>query len=708
LKADIDHHCWPIFRLGEALEALARSSGLSSEYSKVPHLPVGELSADDEALSDWLEAAATELGIETQSTRLRYAELDVMVAQAGPALFRVGEESSSPGFLAILGKKRQKLRLLGPDLKIRRVSVAAVCSALSREFESAELAEIDALLTETGVPPRHGNRTRRALLNDRLGQERIGACWQLRPGPWADIRLQLSHAGLLGNSLVIGCLHTLQYGLWLLAWWIIGKAVLQGYVDPGWLLAWTLLLLTLVPLRMWIAWLQGRLSLGFGALLKQRLLYGALCFTPEDVRHQGVGQLLGRIIESEAIERLALTGGILGLVAIVELIVTTAVLSLSDASRFHGIFLLLWLAVALLLGWGYWMRCRDWADARIEMTHELVENLVGHRTRLAQKPDFLWHVREDRKLDHYLNLSSSMDRKGTWLVALVPRGWLVLGLVGLSPAVITDAVSPEAAAVGLGGVILAFRALDRLMAGLFHLTGAAVAWRQVQPVFAAAVRPSACRVRPLNHSTLHPGRPLLDAHELVFRYAPNDPALLNNCTLQIFPGDRLLLGGRSGSGKSTLSSILSGLRRPESGLLLITGFDRPTLGFEGWRRHVAIASQFHDNYVLTGTFAFNLLMGRRWPPRPEDLEEAEEICRDLGLGALLDTMPAGMMQMVGESGWQLSHGEKSRLYIARTLLQDACLLIFDESFAALDPGTLHAAMKCAFSRAPALLVIAHP
>ncbi|MGH8557446.1 MAG: ATP-binding cassette domain-containing protein [Methylococcales bacterium] len=101
-------------------------------------------------------------------------------------------------------------------------------------------------------------------------------------------------------------------------------------------------------------------------------------------------------------------------------------------------------------------------------------------------------------------------------------------------------------------------------------------------------------------------------------------------------------------------------------------------------------------------------MGRRWPPRPEDLEEAEDICRELGLGSFLDSMPSGMMQMVGESGWQLSHGEKSRLYIARTLLQNAHLLIFDESFSALDPNTLRAALQYALNRAPALLVIAHP
>ncbi len=120
------------------------------------------------------------------------------------------------------------------------------------------------------------------------------------------------------------------------------------------------------------------------------------------------------------------------------------------------------------------------------------------------------------------------------------------------------------------------------------------------------------------------------------------------------------------------------------------------------------APQFHENHVLTETFAFNLLMGRRWPPLPNDLKEAEDICRELGLGELLERMPAGFQQMVGESGWQLSHGERSRLYIARTLLQQADMIILDESFAALDPENMRRALECVLRRASTLVVIAHP
>ena len=64
--------------------------------------------------------------------------------------------------------------------------------------------------------------------------------------------------------------------------------------------------------------------------------------------------------------------------------------------------------------------------------------------------------------------------------------------------------------------------------------------------------------------------------------------------------------------------------------------------------------------------------------------------------------------MVGENGWQLSHGERSRLFIARTILQGADMIVLDESFGALDPVNLERALRSVLQRAPTLVVIAHP
>jgi ATP-binding cassette subfamily B protein len=194
---------------------------------------------------------------------------------------------------------------------------------------------------------------------------------------------------------------------------------------------------------------------------------------------------------------------------------------------------------------------------------------------------------------------------------------------------------------------------------------------------------------------------------LVFRYNDRTEPVLRGASLQISMGERLVLEGASGGGKSTLVSLLSGMREPNSGRVFIDGFDRPTLGAAEWRKRLAAAPQFHENHVLAETFAFNLFLGRPKILTPADFEEAEAICGELGLSDLLERMPAGVLQMVGETGWQLSHGERSRLYIARALLQDAELVVLDESFAALDPENLKRAVECVVKRARSLLVIAH-
>ena len=71
-------------------------------------------------------------------------------------------------------------------------------------------------------------------------------------------------------------------------------------------------------------------------------------------------------------------------------------------------------------------------------------------------------------------------------------------------------------------------------------------------------------------------------------------------------------------------------------------------------------------------------------------------------------MPAGLQQRVGETGWQLSHGERSRIFLARALLQRAPLTVLDESLAALDPQTLAQCLRTVQRHAGALVVIAHP
>lgn len=704
----VDACCWPICRLGNAMAALARECGLLPRPVRLPVAAEGPSQAGQEGLGRWIEATAGWLGVEVELTEMPYGEAESLLQQAGPAILELAG-TDGPQILALLGGGRRSVRVLKPDLTRERFPPGAIREALCQDLDAEAAGAIDGILDTAGVPPRRRARARVALLREHLGQARVGRVWLLRPSPGASFWLQLRRDGLPGRLGILIGAHTAAYLLWLLAWYLVGRGALQGRLDRGWLLGWALLLLTLVPFRLLVTWSQGLLAIGAGVLLKRRLLYGALQLEPEEVRHLGAGQFLGRVIESERVESLALGGGFLGLVAGVELVFAAAVLAGGAGGAAAALLLLLWVALTLLMGWRYLQRRRAWSEARLGLTHDLVERMVGHRTRLAQQRQERWHDGEDQAMEQYLLRSGAMDRVGALLTALAARGSLVVGLLPLAPAFISGG-SPERLAVGIGGLLLASRALQQLQAGLSAMAGAAIAWAQVAPLFHAAARaqipgsPAVALAEPCPKDR----QPLLEAHHLVFRYPARGEPVLRGCSLRIGAGDRLLLEGPSGGGKSTLASLLTGLRLPESGLLLLHGLDRRTRGPEDWRRRVVAAPQFHENHVLTAPLAFNLLMGRRWPPQAEDLREAEAICRELGLGELLRRMPAGLFQIVGETGWSLSHGERSRLYLARALLHGADLVVLDESVAALEPETLGRCLECVLARAPTLLVIAHP
>lgn len=703
--SDLTRATWPLDRAPEALDLLARRAGLVLTHAATAAAPP-PTSAPDE-LEPWLRAAARRLGVEAEAVEASYRDAAALVRHGAPALLLlpVGEETR---LLALLRCRGTRAEVLGSDLALHPLPVATVVAALRQPLDVLLATDTEALLVEAGVPRQRLAQARATLLTERLGQHPIRGGWLLRLSPAAPVWAQVRAARLPRWLLLFAGSHALSYGLWLAGWAILGQAALGGQVEGGWLVAWALLLLTMVPLRLLATQAQGWLAIRAGALLKQRLLFGALRLEPDEVRHQGSGHFLGQVIESEAVESLALSAGLLSLVALIELAVAAWVLASGAGGQTHALALLGWLLVAALIGWRFVQHRRRWTHARLAMTHDLVERMVGHRTRLAQQAPDRWHEGEDEAAAHTLERAAEMDRVGSLLLAPVARGWLLLGFAALAPALLAADASPAALAVAVGGILLAYQALERLSAGLWGLVGATIAWEQVAPLFRAAARPQPIGSPPPASRPLAPGQTVLDAHGLTFRYRAGSEPVLRGCTLRLRAGDKLLVEGPSGGGKSTLAALLVGLRQPESGLLLLRGLDPPTLGTEGWRRGVAAAPQFHENHVFTETFAFNLLMGRVWPPAPGDLDEAETLCHELGLGDLLARMPAGMLQMVGESGWQLSHGEQSRLFIARALLQGAEVIVLDESFAALDPATLRHALTCVLARAPTLIVIAHP
>lgn len=162
-----------------------------------------------------------------------------------------------------------------------------------------------------------------------------------------------------------------------------------------------------------------------------------------------------------------------------------------------------------------------------------------------------------------------------------------------------------------------------------------------------------------------------------FGYDPRRP-VLENINLLIEPYQTLALVGRSGSGKSTLVKLLLRYFEPNQGQILIDGQDIQKLNVANYRRRLAIVHQEVD--VFNGTLLDNITYGNR----EASFEQVQEACRIARVDEVIQQLPEGYHTMVGERGVRLSGGQRQRLGIARSLLVEPDVLIFDEATSSLD------------------------
>ncbi|WP_293148898.1 MULTISPECIES: ABC transporter ATP-binding protein [unclassified Microcoleus] len=164
---------------------------------------------------------------------------------------------------------------------------------------------------------------------------------------------------------------------------------------------------------------------------------------------------------------------------------------------------------------------------------------------------------------------------------------------------------------------------------------------------------------------------------LTFGYDREKP-VLQDINLLIHPCQTVALVGRSGSGKSTLVKLLFRYFEPNSGRILIDGEDISSLNVTGYRKRLAIVHQEVD--VFNGSLLDNLTYGN---PKAT-FAQVEEACRIARVDEFVNLLPQGYYTVVGERGMRLSGGQRQRLGIARALLVEPDVLIFDEATSSLD------------------------
>jgi len=173
----------------------------------------------------------------------------------------------------------------------------------------------------------------------------------------------------------------------------------------------------------------------------------------------------------------------------------------------------------------------------------------------------------------------------------------------------------------------------------------------------------------------------LEFQNVKFKHQSANKDALKNINFKAQRGETLAFVGPSGSGKSTLVKLLVGLYRPKEGKILYNGHNYDEIDFDQLRERIGFVTQ--DTQLFSGTIRENLLFVN---PTATD-EQCLEVLKQAACHTLLDRAENGLDTVIGEGGVKVSGGEKQRLSIARALLRNPNLLVFDEATSSLDSLT---------------------
>jgi ATP-binding cassette, subfamily B, bacterial HlyB/CyaB len=211
-------------------------------------------------------------------------------------------------------------------------------------------------------------------------------------------------------------------------------------------------------------------------------------------------------------------------------------------------------------------------------------------------------------------------------------------------------------------------------------------WQQFQQANLSVARLGDIMNSPTEPYSLVPGRArsgpgLIEIEGLSFRYGEGLPLLLKGLNLKVEPGKVVAFMGPSGCGKSTLAKLLQGMYRPSEGRIRLDGNDITYLAANELRSNFGVVPQ--ETVLFSGTVYENLLSAH---PHAS-FDDVTRACKVAEIHDVIERLPKGYQSEIGERGVGLSGGQKQRLAIARALLKQPKILIFDEATSNLDAAT---------------------
>jgi ATP-binding cassette subfamily C protein LapB len=233
----------------------------------------------------------------------------------------------------------------------------------------------------------------------------------------------------------------------------------------------------------------------------------------------------------------------------------------------------------------------------------------------------------------------------------------------------------------VGALVACTIITGRAMAPLGQVAGILTRYHQARAAYQALTAMMALPVeRPAEMRFLH--RPEIQGsitfNNVRFSYPGENVRALDGVSFHIEPGERVGLIGRVGSGKTTVEKLLLSFFEPDEGAILLDGTDLRQIDPVDLRRHVGAVLQ--DVTLFQGSLRDNITLGAG----DVDDERVLDAARLAGVDAFTARHPLGYDMMVGERGSQLSGGQRQAVAVARALIHDPPILLFDEPTSAMD------------------------
>jgi len=399
--------------------------------------------------------------------------------------------------------------------------------------------------------------------------------------------------------------------------------------------------------------------------------------------NRSTGEIMSRVTnDTEHVERIFIDGLEGALTASLTLIGITSML-----------FVLNWkLAVLSLLPIPLLMVSASWFTRTVHGYYHHIRKVSGELSSYLQ--DALSGIREtmgfsrqnyeQQRFDRLSRAYSASNLKAMYLWSLYSPGMMFLGSVGTVLILWYGAGEVRDGRLTLGELVLflSYLALFYVPINQIHSVNHMLqhALAASERVFEVLDTIPDVRDRPGVTAPVKRVRGEVKCEQVMFHYRPDVP-VLKGLTVSVRPGERVALVGPSGAGKSTLVKLLMRFYDVTGGAILIDGIDLRDLPLRYVRDHIGFVQQ--EPFLFNGSVRENILYGNL-AATEHQLELAARAAR---AHEFIVGLPEGYDTWIGERGIKLSVGQKQRVSIARVLLKDPPVVIFDEATSNIDTET---------------------